>query len=151
ARLQRFVSETLKLTHQVVEIDYWAKNFIHADVSLEELEEAFGRKLKQYTTYEIALRVIDDMRGHDPDGRSSWQQILDMLLGARDVILDREAEGHTVKLRRIFGRQLAKSAGALPELRDLNDVLIDFRNPRVMNVLGRRVGFGERYIGIFFG
>ena len=129
------------LQYQTDGIDYHTKNFVHADVSMDEFVRLQADKGESFVdlmrkAIEAQLEVGSD-RNSEPKG----SQLLLALLG--------DSSG----LKVAMARQLAAADElvAVMEKDDGGSVIITERNKKALSVLDREVAAGRKNLGIFYG
>jgi len=129
------------LQYQTDGIDYHTKNFVHADVSMDEFVRMQADKGESFVdlmrkALEAQLEVGSD-RTSEPKG----SQLLLALLG--------DSSG----LKVAMARQLAAADElvAVMEKQDGGSVIITERNRKALAVLDREVAAGRKNLGIFYG
>jgi hypothetical protein len=153
AFLQPVVKLVLGFEWQTDRIDYTRKNFVHADLSMEQLAEAARKRGDDGLT--LALSVAADMlRRYNLQERQRAQGAApgkDAAEEPFDITSLLEPEG-AAKLKQILGRQLVASAtpdsGLGPTLHTL---LVADRNQAALKVFQRELAKGRKKIGIFYG
>ena len=129
------------LQYQTDGIDYHTKNFVHADVSMDEFVRLQADKGESFVdlmrkAIEAQLEVGSD-RNSEPKG----SQFLLALLG--------DSSG----LKVAMARQLASTGDVVSEMEkhDGGTVIITERNKKALSVLDREVAAGRKNLGIFYG
>lgn len=122
----------LELDSQKARIDYNKPNFVHADLSLEELGDEM--KKRGETTFTFGLRVLADVLSQKPRDPA---ELLDFALADTPA-----------KMKRIFAKQLSGQTSILPAL---DQVLVGDRNKAAMKVFADEVKAGKKKLGIFYG
>ena len=129
------------LQYQTDGIDYHTKNFVHADVSMDEFVRMQADKGESFIdlmrkAIEAQLEVGSD-RNSEPKG----SQLLLALLG--------DSSG----LKVAMARQLAAADELVSamEKEDGGTVIITERNKKALAVLDREVAAGRKNLGIFYG
>ncbi len=136
------IKELLGLSFQLEEINYEAKNFIHADLTpsefLKDMEERGDSFLSVFLElFKASLKVQDNSGLNSP----YWP----LLLLSSD-----DPETKTIKLRRLFAKELKKSDFLLDSFNQGSTILTS-RNDRVIEVLKRQIKKGKKNIAIFYG
>lgn len=152
AWLQQATEETLELESQMEHIDYSKENFVHADLSPEEMAKAIQRRGDNFIT--LVLNITADlMRQRNLRKREALKN-LPKNIQPEDV--DPFAlffSPHAaVNLKRSMAEEFERSqsnGGGLGET--LNTILIEDRNKEVMSVLRTEMAHGKKQIGIFYG
>ena len=135
------VSSYFHFQYQTDGIDYHSKNFVHADVSMDEFVQLQAEKGESFIdlmrkAIEAQLEVGTD-RSAEPKG----SQFLLALLG--------DSSG----LKIAMARQLASAGDIVAEMEkhDGGTVIITERNRKALEVLDREVASGRKNLGIFYG
>lgn len=145
--LQRLPGIMLGLESQLDHVDYAKPNFVHADLSPEEM----GRRMSERgeDVLSIAMEVFDDIQKkqdkiqqdqqNDPGNLSATTDILEMLSDPLDM---------KRKLAMYFtdSDNLESGLG-----KTLNRMLINDRNQAAMRALQTELSKGKQRIGIFYG
>jgi len=141
--LQQFMKNLLQLEFQLEQIDYQAKNFVHADMSPEE----FWKSMKQKNESPLTM-FLKMMRASLAQQAERPSQVNDaVLLGA---IFDRE-NGPMV-LKRLMAEELGNSDIMLDALNgpDGSTILTE-RNKVALKVMQDQIESGKTKIGVFYG
>jgi hypothetical protein len=151
--VQRAFSNLLGLSFQLDEVNYRAKNFVHADLSPEELRDAMnarGESLPQLLMKIIKLSTDPELKkaleakGYKDGGLDSINPLLILLRGP--------TQEDRVKLRRFMAQGLVGSDAMMKALEgEKGFSLITDRNSEVMAVLNKETAIGKRRIAIFYG
>lgn len=139
---QMTMTRLLDLSFQLDEIDYTAGNFVHADLSGDELSQSMTDRNESLYTYFWRV-FFASMReyGKDPLGLRDWQIISAILKDDDDGALKTLLAYELVDLDRI--------QDVLGE--DSDSAVIGARNERAIEVLHRELDSGAKRIGIFYG
>jgi hypothetical protein len=149
AMLQQGIKVLLGLEFQLEQIDYTKKNFVHADLSPEEMAEAIRKRGDDGLT--LSLSVIADMLRQQnlqkmkPDKDKPKQPDLDL----GELLLDPQ---RAVKLKRLMAEQfeaLENPEGGFGKT--IATILIEDRNKAALKVLTQQLAKGKKKIGIFYG
>ena len=151
--VQRAFSNLLGLSFQLDEVNYRAKNFVHADLSPEELRDAMnarGESLPQLLMKIIKLSTDPELKkaleakGYKDGGLDGINPLLILLRGP--------TQEDRVKLRRFMAQGLVGSDAMMKALEgEKGFSLITDRNSEVMAVLNKETALGRRRIAIFYG
>lgn len=129
------MEKALGLTGQGSEIDYFAKNFVHADLTLKEFESLQKERGESLLGFMIQAGIAAEKPKRDPDTIRLMRGILS---GRPDLVklevMHSMAEG---------GEQIDAMTG--------ENVIISDRNAKCMEVLDREMAKGAKKIGIFYG
>jgi hypothetical protein len=136
------LTKLLDLSFQLDEIKYDRANFVHADLSPDELKqsmEARGESLYVYF-WRLFYASIDDY-AKDPLGWNDMQKISRVL-----------AAGQGDSFKTLIAYEMADMEQVQKVLgEDSGSAVIGARNQRVIDVLRREIGSGAKHIGIFYG
>lgn len=139
--IQVGMKNALELAFQLDEIDYSAKNFVHADMTPKEFFETMeARKEGVLQMFFRSLGSGIAMQGAGKGGDVG-------LLAA--LVSDDRAKG----LRRAFADQMQMMDGQMAALtgEDGKSTLITERNAKAFEVLDRQIEAGKKKLGIFYG
>ena len=139
---QLTMTRLLDLSFQLDEIDYTAANFVHADLSGDELSQSMADRNESLYTYFWRV-FFASMReyGKDPLGLRDWQMLSAILRDDDDGALKTMLAYELVDLDRI--------QDVLGE--DSDSAVIGARNERAIEVLHSELDSGAKRIGIFYG
>ena len=147
--LQDMTKSVLELESQVELIDYTKENFVHADMSPDEMQEAMKKRGEDGLT--LALSVMADSlrqanlaaQKAEEEGEAAPE------VDPFSLLLDPK---RTVKLKRMMAEQFVASgeldAGLGPTLQRM---LVDDRNAAAMKVFQKELTKGHKKIAIFYG
>lgn len=138
--LQNLMTEVLELEFQLHAIDYTPKNFVHADLSAEELARSMERRNESMWT--VLLRMIGfAMARQGGTGNSDAQVLL--------ALMDRH---RALALKRAMAEQFEDLEGAMEAIGGPDgSALISDRNEAALKVLQQQIAAGRRRIAIFYG
>ena len=129
------LEKTLGLVGQGSVIDYFAKNFVHADLTMKEFEAMQKERGESLLGFMIRAGIAADKPEKEP---SSINMMRGLLTGRSELLklemIHTMADG---------GEQIDKMAG--------ENVIISDRNAKCMEVLDREIAKGAKKIGIFYG
>lgn len=135
----RVIYETMEralgLTGQGALIDYFAENFVHADLTMAEFEALQEERGESLLGFMIQAGIAAKRPSREPD---SLNLMRGMLTGRADLVklelMHTMAEGD---------EQIDSLAG--------ENVIIGDRNAKCLEVLDQQVAAGKKNIGIFYG
>lgn len=137
----------LELEYQTERIDYTRKNFVHADLTPQQI----GEKMRErgQTGFSVAMDALGAMLA-DAGKRATDVEGQDELAGFDLTTLLFDPNGKT-KLKRAFAVEIARAEmeGALGET--IGRMLITDRNEAAVGVLRKQIDTGRRRIAIFYG
>jgi hypothetical protein len=129
------------LQYQTDGIDYHTRNFVHADVSMDEFVRLQADKGESFL--DLMRKAIEAQLevGSDREAEPKGSQLLLALLG--------DSSG----LKVAMARQLAAADELVTvmEKEDGGSVIITERNKKALEVLDREVAAGRKNLGIFYG
>ncbi|MGD7652161.1 MAG: hypothetical protein ACQCXQ_03030 [Verrucomicrobiales bacterium] len=134
-KIYQMVSRFLKLTGQAESIDYTADNFVHADLTLAEFEQAQKNRDESVLSFAIKASKDAPKPAKEPD---TARLLKAMLTGQSDAI--------KLEIVHTLGQgddQIASFAG--------ESVIISDRNQRCMEVLEKQLADGKTNVAIFYG
>lgn len=140
--LQQGLKNGLQLSFQLDEIDYQAKNFVHADMTPQEFQSSMSER------GESLLSIMFDMM---VNGAEMQREQADKGAMPPDVDLVkafRTGEGRHM-MRVTFAQQL--EAMEMMAAGGEGSTLLEGRNEKCIKVLKREIGKGHKKIGIYYG
>jgi hypothetical protein len=152
--IMQVVKMVLELELQTDRIDYTKKNFVHADLSPEQMAEAIQKRgddpmtlLLGFTADVLRQMNVREMESktQPPPKAGASEPDLDLF----SLLLDQEGPK---KMKRMLAQQLANvetSTGGLGPT--LNNILIADRNEAAMKVFQKELAKGKKKIAIFYG
>lgn len=149
--LQNGMKSMLELEHQLEHIDYTKKNFVHADLSPEQMAEAIRKRGDNGLT--ITLGVLFDMlrqqnlaqaraKKNKKDGQAVEQ--VDLLTLLTDP-------NGPIKMKRMMAEQMAQMETTGGVGKTLDRILITDRNQAAMKVVVKQLKRGKHKLGVFYG
>ncbi|MFN4259941.1 MAG: hypothetical protein ACK4RK_11665 [Gemmataceae bacterium] len=151
ALLQQLAKSVLDLEGQMDHIDYTKKNFVHADLSPEEMAKIMRERGDDEVTLMLSitadlLRQYNLQRREMPDKPAPVVDLEDDFL---TLLLDPRGPA---KLKIMLAQQfetLDSPDGGLGQT--INTILISDRNQAAMKVFQKELAQGKKKIGIFYG
>jgi len=155
--IMQVVKMVLELDLQTERIDYTRKNFVHADLSPEQMAEAIQKRgddgltlilgfaadlLRQENLRE--LQAKQQPKPKAPGANAPGSEDLDIF----SLLLDPDGP---VKLKRMLAEQLQNLEGAAGLGQTLNNILISDRNEAALKVFQKELAKGKKKIAIFYG
>lgn len=137
--LQNFLSETLKLEHQLAQIDYMAENFVHADMDPEEL---LRRMQERKDLTNILLRSFALSMGKQESSGAEGRLLAALF-----------QDDPSLSLKRMFAEEMETSlADSIWVIEgDKGSSLIADRNAAAFEILKEQIAKGNRHIAIYYG
>ncbi len=139
--LQGGMKDMLGLSFQLEEVDYDAKNFVHADMNPEQFNQSLSERqegLMQFMMRSMGASVA--MQSSKKGG--DLNMLAAMLSGNRELAM-----------KRVFAEQIEQMDGQLAAIAgdDGKSTLITERNAKALEVLKRELDAGKKRVGIFYG
>lgn len=138
ASMQTGMKDMLELEYQLAEIDYMAKNFVHADMSPEE----FMKDMEQRgdDLWKMFARLMGAGLATQTGGE----------IGLLSALM---SDNRAVRMKRVFAKQLIDAEAVTAGMDDANgeNTLIKGRNRKAFEVLERELAAGKRKIAVFYG
>jgi hypothetical protein len=136
------MTKLLGLAFQLDEIDYDRSNFVHADLTPDELKKSMAERNE--TLYVYFWRVFFasvDQYARDPLGLKDLQTLSTAV-----------ESGNEQPLKTIIAYEMT-DMDTMREIlgEDSDSAIIGARNQRAIDVLQERIAAGDRRIGIFYG
>lgn len=139
--LQGGMKDLLGLSFQLEEVDYQAKNFVHADMNPEQFNQSLTERqegLMQFMMRSMgaSLATQGSKKGNDLNFLAA------MLSSNRELAL-----------KRVFAEQMEEMDGQLAAIAgdDGKSTLITERNAKALEVLKKELDAGKKHLGIFYG
>jgi hypothetical protein len=136
------LTRLLGLSFQLDEIDYDRPNFVHADLTPEQLRQSMADRNESLYVYfwRVFFASVNEY-AKDPLG------VRDMMtIGS--VLESREEQ----PLKTLFAYEMTDLGAARDILgEDSDSAIIGARNERAMEVLREQLGAGTKHIGVFYG
>src|SRR5260370_22970210 len=152
--IMQVVKMVLELDLQTERIDYTRKNFVHADLSPEQMAEAIQKRGDDGLTLILGFAAdllrqenLRELQAKQPQPKPPVAKAP----GSEDVdifslLLDPDGP---VKLKRILAEQLQNLERGLGQT--LNTILISARNEAALKVFQKELAKGKKKIAIFYG
>ena len=136
------MTKLLDLSFQLDEIDYDAPNFVHADLSPQELRASMADRGESLYVYfwRIFFASLNEY-AKDPLGLRDWEMLSAVVTAEEDSALKTMIAYEMTNIdqvRNVLGD-------------DSESAVIGARNQRAIDVLKREVDAGAKRIGIFYG
>lgn len=143
SELQRGLKDMLEFDFQLDEIDYQARNFVHADLSPEALLKAIESRGE--SLWSVMFKLIMQSSELEEEQRISG---LGLLIG----MFTKPPSQRKYVLRAALARSMSQLDEVLPKLEGpaLQAILSD-RNSKALEVLERESGKGRGKFAIFYG
>jgi hypothetical protein len=150
SQIQQIVKTVLDLDLQTEQIDYTRKNFVHADLSPDQMAEAVRKRGDNGFT--LFLGVMSDFLRQQnllEAGGNKSSGVEDADVDLFSLFLD--PDGPT-KMKRLMARQFAAMDSPDSGLgKTLGTILIADRNQAALKVFQKELASGKKKIAIFYG
>ncbi len=139
--IQVGMKDSLGLAFQLDEVDYKAKNFVHADMTPEEFFTAM--ESRKEGVMQMLFRSIGSGLAMQSTGKGGDVGLLAALV----------SEDRPRALRRAFAEQMQAMDGQMAAITgdDGKSTLITERNAKAFVVLEREIKAGKKKLGVFYG
>lgn len=144
-QLQAAMRDALDLHGQLEGIDYRAKNFIHADMSLPQFQKT--REVKKESLLGLYFKLwqaqseMQSETGDDPDAASLAMMLQLLMNKDNPVELKRAVAGQFDQVERLMARMEAGDG----------TVIVGERNRVAFEVLDKQIAAGKKHLAIFYG
>jgi hypothetical protein len=142
--LQNGVKSMLELEHQLEQVDYTQRNFVHADMSPEEFGQSMVDRDESFMQMymRMAGQAIAEQSNDPSQGMMMNLELLEALT----------SEDKALKLKTIIAKQFEMMESTLSGMSGPEgSTLITERNKRALDVLRKQQRMGRRKLGIFYG
>ncbi len=138
--IQVGMKDMLDLSFQLDEIDYSAKNFVHADMTPQEFFTTM--KSRNEGVMQLLLRSMGASLAMQSSGKGSDLEVITALMS-----------NDSKALRRAFAEQIEMADGQMAALtgKDGKSTLITERNAKAFEVLDSEIAAGKKKLGVFYG
>jgi len=147
--LQKMMKSILDLDLQTDRIDYTKENFVHADMSPDQMAEAMRKRGETGLT--LVLNIFADVlrqqnlqEANKQKSKHADEDDLDLF----SMLFDPDSG---LKLKRAMADQMAQLGGGVGLGHTLTNLLITDRNQAAFKVLEQQIAKGHKKIGIFYG
>jgi hypothetical protein len=148
SQLQTGMKDMLDLEFQLDHINYTKRNLVHADMTPEELAEAFRAEFSKSAKPSVK-GVLDSIASSLSS--SADQQAQASALNIR-LALALASSDRARRVKIIFAEQLTRMEDDMKQLGGvISGALIDQRNAKCLKVLDRELKAGKKKIAIFYG
>ncbi|MCA9218600.1 MAG: hypothetical protein KDB27_36275, partial [Planctomycetales bacterium] len=140
-QMQQGMKSMLELEFQLEQIDYHAKNFVHADMSPEEFAKSMNDRNESFL--QIMFRMM---------GQASAQQSKGDGPSDFDLLFALFSKDRARRLKQAMAVQFEDIEGQMNALQGPEgSTLITERNKKALEVLQKQIADGKKSIGIFYG
>lgn len=147
---QQTLGDLLDVEHQMDIVDYQKANFIHADLSMDDLI-AEGKKRGETQFTFLMSMFLDVMKTMSKSEHNKKAIAGSKELKTFDDLIDLVSQPSELKhfLAMIFSEQGTQDG--IPGLATINPYIIDLRNEAALKVLDQQLASGVKKIAIFYG
>jgi hypothetical protein len=143
-QLHAMMRDTLKLTGQLEGIDYAAKNFVHADMTMKEFDGAKEQKQESFAGLMLKAWMVQ-MQMTEADKTAAQPTLVKLL-----EILSKPDKADDLK--RIIGREFDSMEALISGIEAGNGtVIIGERNRVALAQMDKQIAKGQRRIAVFYG
>ena len=142
--MQNLARDVLELDHQLEYVDYTKPNFIHADMSPEEFQQAMKDRNESFLQmyFKLLGAAMAEQSKMAAEGESA-----DFDLFAALFATDRAR-----RLKIVLAKQLSQMESLMVSFGgEQGSAIISERNKRALSVLRTQLAAGKKHIGIFYG
>jgi hypothetical protein len=141
SKVQKFMKNTLELDFQLENIDYTKPNFVHADMSAQDIAKSMSDKGETWFTIFVKMMSASMAQQAKSDGDD----------GSAELLFAMFSKNRPLALKRAFANQMDAN-DALSALEGaVGSTLISGRNKIALDVLRKQIDAGKRKIAIFYG
>ena len=142
--MQNMAKDFLELDHQLEYVDYTRPNFIHADMSPDEFQQAMKDRNESF------LQMYFKLLGTAMAEQSKMAAKGDS--NDLDLITALFANDRPRRLKIILGKQLSEMESLMVSFGgEEGSTIITERNKKALSVLKTQMASGKKHIGIFYG
>ena len=142
--MQNMAKDFLALEHQLEYIDYTKPNFVHADMSPDEFQQAMKDRNESFLQMYFKL-MGTAMAEQSKIGAKGAANDLDLITALF-------ASDRPRRLKIILGKQLSEMESLMVSFGgEEGSTIITERNKKALSVLKKQMAVGKKHIGIFYG
>lgn len=143
AFLQKSMQDMLGLSSQLALVDYTPSNFVHADLTPQEMKQKMEERGQ--TGWSVAFSAFSEMMNNPAAAQQS--------MGGKDMSFSELMDTFSTpyKLRRMMAEQFSGENIDTGLGKTLNQMIVVDRNIAAMEVLDEQVDQGHKKIAIFYG
>jgi len=149
AMIQQLAKVVLELDLQLEQIDYTKKNFVHADLSPQDMLKAAKERGEDGLTLTLSIAADllrkQNLQNMKPAGQAGQAGDVDIA----GLLLDPE---RGVKLKRLMAEQFEQLDSADAGFgKTVNQILVKDRNKAALKVFQQQLAKGKKKVAIFYG
>lgn len=148
ARVQQSLPKILDLDYQLKDVDYTARNFVHADLSPDEMAKAI--KARGDSGGSVFIKVLFDIL-RESNRQTQARQKHGGDFAEIELLAALFDPNRPLALKRLMADQMELMESGTGLGPTLDTILVKDRNGAAMKVLAREIKRGTRKIAIFYG
>ena len=142
--LQNAIKDLLGLQFQLEEVDYGAKNFVHADLSPDAFMDSFAARGESVWTLLARLMLQSLAEDQKSDPVEEWKFIL--------ALMNSDDTNRIYKMRSYLALNMGKMDELVAKIEgEKGSPIIADRNSKAVAVLGEQMKLGKKKFAIFYG
>jgi len=142
--MQTFMQKQLDLAYQLDEVDYTAKNFVHADMTVKQFRK------RQEARGESMFKLMFKLMKEDMARRANKKKGAD--ISSAELLRALLNPNRSVELKYLLARQFNEMERLTAGLNDeKGSVILTDRNKVALKVLARELAAGKKKLAIFYG
>ena len=142
--MQTFMQKQLDLAYQLDEVDYTAKNFVHADMTVKQFRK------RQEARGESMFKLMFKLMKEDMARRANNKKGAD--ISSAELLWALLNPNRSVELKYLLARQFNEMERLTAGLNDeKGSVILTDRNKVALKVLARELAAGKKKLAIFYG
>lgn len=145
--MAKIIKNTLELDSQTDRIDYSKKNFVHADLSFEEMKEKMAERGEDPII--VGLKVISEALQQKNLAKKKVQKNPLDAIDTAAIAMELSKATTPVETKRALAKLLLKQGTEITPT--VNVLLIDDRNGKAMQVVEEQIKAGKKNMGLFYG
>jgi len=142
--MQNGMKSMLALDHQLEQIDYTKKNFVHADMSPDQFAKAMEDRNEGFL--QMYFRLLGNSMAHQSRMEASGESL------NFDLFAALFAKDRPRQLKKALAGQMSEMEGLLASFGgEKGSVIITERNKIALQVLRQQLAAGKKRLGVFYG
>ncbi|MCC6125068.1 MAG: hypothetical protein IT426_08910 [Pirellulales bacterium] len=141
SKVQKFMKDTLALDFQLEHIDYTKPNFVHADMSAQDIAKSMSEKGETWFTILVKMMSFS-MAQQAKNGGDD---------GSAELLVALFSKNRALALKRAIANQMDVNDTLSALEGAAGSTLIGGRNKIALDVLRKQIDAGKRKIAIFYG
>jgi hypothetical protein len=143
--MQTFMQKQLDLAYQLDEVDYTAKNFVHADMTVKQFRKQ--QQARGESMFMLMFKLMrEDMAARSKKGKRAAD------ISTAELLRALLSPTRSVELKYLLARQFNEMERLTAGLNGKEgSVILTDRNKVALKVLGKEMTAGKRNLAIFYG